>query len=199
MNNPLDSGFYTETDLLGFGFKSVGTNVRVAKNTTIVGPGNISFGSNVRVDAYCTILAAGNGKLDIGSYVHIGGHCHLSAGDGIVMGDFSCFSQGVRVYSRSDDYSGDYMTNSTVPEKFTNCLRGCVTLGRHVVVGSGTVVLPGVTMGDGASVGALSLVKESLPAWGVYCGIPTKRLRDRSRRLLELESKLMKEFPGKSG
>ena len=64
-------------------------------------------------------------------------------------------------------------------------------LGRHVIVGSGSVVLPGVVIGDGCSVGALSLVTKSLPEWGVYFGAPVRRLRARSKRLLELEQRLL--------
>ena len=194
MNNPFDPGYYNEEELAGFGFKSVGTNVRIAKNSTIIGLSNISLGSNVRIDGYCGIVAAGVGSVSIGSFIHIGGWCYLSAGDGIVMEDFSGLSQGVRIYSRTEDFSGEHLTNPTVPEKFTGVKHGAVTLKRHVVIGSGTVILPGVTIGEGSSVGALSLVTKSLDPWGVFCGCPAKRLKDRSKRLLKLESELMKEL-----
>ena len=194
MNNPFDPGYYNEHELAGFGFKSVGTNVRIAKNMTIIGLENISLGSNVRIDGYGTLVAAGTGSLSIGSFVHIGGWCYLSAGDGIVMEDFSGISQGVRIYSRSDDYTGEYLTNPTVPAKFTGLTCGTVTLKRHVIIGSGTVILPNVTIGEGTSVGALSLVNRSLNPWGVYFGSPAKRLMDRSKKLLELESELMREI-----
>jgi galactoside O-acetyltransferase len=198
MNNPFDPGYYTETELAGFGFRSVGTNVRVAKNMTIIGLSNISLGSNVRIDGYGTLVAAGPGSIAIGSFVHIGGWCYLSAGDGIVMEDFSGLSQGVRIYGKSDDYTGEYLTNPTVPEKFTGITCGTVTLKRHVIIGTGTVILPNVTIGEGSSVGALSLVNKSLDPWGVYCGAPARRLMDRSKQLLELESELMHEI-GASG
>ena len=110
------------------------------------------------------------------------------------MEDFSGISQGVRIYSRSDDYTGEYLTNPTVPAKFTGLTCGTVTLKRHVIIGSGTVILPNVTIGEGTSVGALSLVNRSLNPWGVYFGSPAKRLMDRSKKLLELESELMREI-----
>lgn len=193
MNNPFSPGYYNEEELASFGFQSVGTNVRVARNCTIIGLANISLGSNVRIDGGGAIIADGNGWLNIGSFVHVGGWCFLSAGDGIVMEDFSGLSQGVRIYSRTDDYSGEYLTNPTVPEKFTGITRGTVTLKKHVIIGSGTVILPKVTIGEGSSVGALSLVTKSLDPWGVFFGCPAKRLKDRSRRLLGLETELMEE------
>lgn len=54
------------------------------------------------------------------------------------------------------------MTNPMVPVEFTNVTHADVNIGRHVIIGSGSVVLPGVTIGEGAAVGALSLVKKGL-------------------------------------
>jgi galactoside O-acetyltransferase len=190
--NPFNPGYYTEDDLKNAGFKALGKNVRIAKNNTIIGLENIVIGDNVRIDGYCAIITAGDGWLNIGSYIHIGGCCYLSAGDGIRMEDFSGLSQGVRIYSRTDDYSGKHLTNPTVPERYTGITRGTVVLGRHVIIGSGSVILPKVTIGDGSSVGALSLVTKDLDPWGVYFGCPAKRLKSRSKRLLELEAELGK-------
>jgi acetyltransferase-like isoleucine patch superfamily enzyme len=192
--NPFDPGYYREHDLKDVGFKRLGRDVRIAKNCTIVGPENIEIGDRVRIDGYCSIIAAGNGWLTIGSFIHIGGYCLLSAGDGIRMEDFSGLSQGVKIYTRTDDYTGKYLTNPTVPEKYTGITRGTVTLGRHVIVGSGSVILPRVAIGEGSSVGALSLVTKSLDSWGVFFGCPAKRLKDRSKRLLELETELRMEI-----
>lgn len=193
--NPFDPGYFTEDDLADAGFKSLGRNVRVAKNNTMVGVENISIGDHVRIDGYCGLIASG-GRLDIGSYVHIGGWSYLSAGQGIRLDDFSGLSQGVRIYSRTDDYSGKHLTNPTVPAKYTGGVGGEVVLGRHVILGSGTVVLPRVTVGEGASVGALSLVTKNLEAWGVYFGCPVRRLKSRSKKLLELEADLHREGAG---
>ncbi|HJV35056.1 acyltransferase [Geomonas sp.] len=192
MSNPFDHGYYHEEELAGFGFKSVGSNVQIAKTCTIVGLPNISIGNNVRIDDFCTILAAG-GALSIGSFVHIGGYCYLSAGAGITLEDFCGLSQGVRIYSKTDDYSGNSMTNPTVPEKFTSVIEGRVLLQRHVIIGSGAVVLPRVTIGEGSAVGALSLVTKPLQPWGVFFGTPAKRLKRRSKRILELESQFSED------
>lgn len=189
-----DSGYYTESDLREAGFKSIGKNVLIEKNCTIIGLSNISIGDNVRIDGYCSIIAAGTGYVTLGSYVHIGAYCMLAAGDGIVMDDFSGLSQAVRIYSRTDDYSGIYLTNPTVPEKYTGITQGKVELKKHVIIGSGSVILPKVTIGEGSSVGALSLVTKSLDDWGVYFGSPVKKLKRRSKNILKLEEELYKEL-----
>ncbi len=194
MSNSFNPGYYNEEELAEFGFKSIGTNVKIAKNCTIIGISNISIGSNVRIDGNTTISAHGKGWLEIGSYIHIGGYCFLAAGEGIALKDFSGLSQGVRIYSRSDDYSGMYLVNpSVVPEKFTHITGGAVTLNKHVIIGSGTVILPKVTIGEGSAVGAQSLVTMNLNPWGVFFGCPVKRIKDRSRQLLDLEAQLLNE------
>lgn len=190
MTNPFDPGYYEEHELAAIGFKSVGSNVRVAKNCTIIGLENISIGDNVRIDGYSTIIAAG-GFVTLGSYIHIGGYSFLSGGAGIVLESFSGLSQGVKIYSKSDDYSGAALTNPTVPSRYLNVVSGAVTLKRHVIVGSGSVVLPNVTIGEGSSVGALSVVTKSLDEWGVFVGVPARRLKSRSRQLLEQEKQLL--------
>jgi len=194
MSDPFDTGYYTEIDLHNMGFNRIGKNVRIAKNSTIIGIENIELGSNVRIDSYTTIIAAENGFLRLGSYIHIAGYCYLSAGNGIVMRDFSGLSHGVRIYSSTDDYTGNHLTNPTVPEKYTGVSGGTVDIGRHVIIGSGSVILPTVTIGEGSAIGALSLVTKSLDSWGVYFGSPVKRLKNRSKKLLELEAELMREL-----
>ena len=190
--NLFNPGYYTEHDLRDAGFKKLGRDILIAKNNTLVGLENIEIGDHVRIDGYCALIAGG-GRLTLGSHIHIGGYCFLSAGEGITMEDFSGLSQGARIYTRTDDYTGKSLTNPTVPEKFKISTRGPVTLGRHVIIGSGTVILPDLIIGEGSSVGAQSLVTKSLEPWGVYFGSPVKRLKDRSRELLELEAALRHE------
>jgi galactoside O-acetyltransferase len=116
----------------------------------------------------------------------------MSAGDGIRLEVFSGISQAVRIYSSTDDYSGKQLKNPTVPEKYTGVTRGRVVLWRHVIIGSGSVILPGVTIGEGSAVEALSLVTKSLDPWGHYFGCPAKRLKHTSKQLLELEAAMAK-------
>jgi acetyltransferase-like isoleucine patch superfamily enzyme len=188
MSNLFEKRYYCEDELREAGIGAVGQNVRIHEDCNIHGLPNLRLGSNVRIDAYVTIIATG--PVTLGDYVHIASYSLLSGGEGISLGDFSGLSHGVRIYSRSDDYSGKALTNPTVPAKYTLVERGPVSLGRHVIVGSGTVILPGVAIDEGASVGALSLVTKSLPGWQMYFGAPARRIGPRSNELLELESQL---------
>ena len=107
-----------------------------------------------------------------------------------MLGDFCNLSSRVSIYSSSDDYSGQTLTNPTVPDEFKNVTHAPVRLGRHVIVGSGSVILPGVSIGQGVAIGALSLVKQDCDEFGIYAGNPARRIKERSRALLELEAKL---------
>ena len=188
MKNPFDSGYYDSQTLNSFGFNDVGKNVFIAKNATIIGLENIQIADNVRIDSY-SMLMAKNGKLSIGSNVHLAAYCYVAASCGVEIMDYCGLSQRVSIYTTSDDYSGFTLTNPTIPEKYKNLKQGMVRLEPHVIVGSGSVILPGVTIESGTAVGALSLVHKSLPSWSIYFGIPARKLRNRSQSLLGLAAK----------
>ena len=83
------------------------------------------------------------------------------------------------------------MTNPTVPSEYTGVHHAPVSLGCHVIVGSGTVILPGAVLEEGVAVGALSLVKGRCCEFGIYSGVPAKRISERKKNLLDLESQLV--------
>ena len=194
MSNLFGVTHFTENDLVDEGFRSLGRNVRIAKNCTVIGAENISIGDNVRIDGYCTLVAAGEGYINLGSYIHLGGYCALLAGAGITIEDFSTISWGGKLFSHSDDFTGRHLTNPTVPTEYTKASEGPIILKRHAIVGANTVILPKVTLGEGVAVGALSLVNKSLDEWGIYTGIPAVRIKDRKRKLLEFEKTFLDEL-----
>jgi acetyltransferase-like isoleucine patch superfamily enzyme len=85
-----------------------------------------------------------------------------------------------------DDYGGRHLTNSTLPGEVLGVQAAPVRIGRYVPVGAGTLILPGVEIEEGAAVGAMSLVRTSLPGWRIYAGNPLQELGERSRDLLAL-------------
>jgi galactoside O-acetyltransferase len=168
------------------GFGSFGSNVLISERAAVYGAARISIGSNVRIDDFC-VISAGVKGISLGSYVHIGCHASLIGKEAIAIGDYAGLSSRVAVYSSSDDYSGEFMSNPTVPEEFKKVDHRPVTINKHCLVGAGTVILPGVTLGEGCAVGALSLVMRDCEPFGIYIGVPVRMLRIRSRKLLELE------------
>ena len=178
--------FYLEAELRSLGFRSVGEDVRLSRKASVYGAENISIGNHVRIDDFC-VLAAGVGGITIGNYVHIAVGSTLIGAGMIAMADFSGLSSRVSIYSSSDDYSGATMTNPTVPREYTGVEHMDVFLGKHVIVGSGSVILPGATLEEGVAVSALSLVTKDCKAFGIYTGVPARRIKARKTDLLELE------------
>ena len=186
------SGNYTVDELKALGFASLGEDIRVHRTALFWGTGHVHLGSHVRIDAYC-VITAGPGEVKMGDYVHIVAGCSIFGGAGVVIEDFSTLSGRVNVYSVSDDYTGQNMTNPTVPEQYRNVERALVHVGRHVIVGSGSVIMPGVRLETGVAVGALSFVCESVPPFTIVAGSPARKVGERARDLLRLEHRLLAE------
>ena len=178
----------TRSELEAIGFAAVGEDVRISEQARFYGAHRIALGDHVRIDDFC-VLSAGTGGIRIGHHVHIAVFSSLIGQGEIVLSDFSGLSSRVSIYSSSDDYSGASLTNPTVPVEYTDVKHAPVRLGRHVIIGSGSVILPGVTIADGAAVAALSLVTHDCSEFGIYAGYPAKRIKERSRALLDLEAR----------
>lgn len=185
------TSFYEYSELSGMGFAFVGKNVLLSRKASFYNPERISVGDFTRVDDFC-VLSAGQGGITIGRNVHIAVYTSLIGQGEIKIGDFANLSSRVAIYSSNDDYSGEHMSNPTVDSKYTNVYSAPVIIGKHVIVGSGSVILPNITLGDGAVIGALSLVNKDCAAFRIYGGVPARYLKDRSRTLLTLAENLQR-------
>lgn len=181
------NSFYSEEELRAIGFRKLGKNVLLSRKTSIYSPEKIMIGDHTRIDDFCIL----SGNVVIGRYVHIAPACLLyGSNDGVVFEDYTGLSSRCAVYAESDDYSGLCFTNPTLPMEYRNVIGGGVLVKKHAIIGSGCTILPNVVIEEGVAVGCMSLVNENLAAWGVYVGIPCKRIKERARKLLELEREL---------
>ncbi|QFQ09912.1 acyltransferase [Enterobacter sichuanensis] len=180
----------TREEIEQMGFASVGNNVFISTKASFYGTSKIHIGNNVRIDDFC-VISAGEGGVYIGNYIHIAVYSSLIGSGRITLMDYSNISSRVSIYSSNDDYSGNYMSNPMVPTEFTNVMHAPVVIGRHVIIGSGSVILPGVVLGDGAAIGALSLVKDNCDNFYIYAGNPLKKIKQRTQNLLKKEKLLV--------
>jgi galactoside O-acetyltransferase len=182
--------YFARHELELMGFKAIGQNVLVSTKASIYNASAITIGDNSRIDDFCVV----SGCVTIGRNVHITVFCNLAGGDlGITMEDFTTLAYGVHVFTQSDDYSGKTMTNSTVPEKYKCITKKPVIIRRYVIIGAGSMILPGVTVNEGCSVGAMSMITRDTEPWKIYVGIPARPIRDRSQALIELEQQYLCE------
>lgn len=180
--------YLSNEEINSMGFKFIGVNVSLSNKASFYNCSNISIDDNSRIDDY-SVISAGEGGVEIGKNVHIAVNVSIIGGGKIVLSDFCGISSRTAIYSSNDDYSGEFLTNPTIPEEYTNVTHGDIYIGKHVIVGSGSVILPKVILEDGVAVGALSLVNKDCEAFGIYIGVPARKVRERSRRLLDLEHK----------
>ncbi len=180
--------FYSEAELKKMNFKHLGIDVKISRKTSIYGISNISIGDHTRIDDFCIL----SGDIILGNYVHIAAYTALFAGkSGIILKDFCGMSSRCVIYAESEDYSGLALTNPTIPDKYRKISGEKVILHKHVIVGTGSTIMPGVEIGEGTSIGSMSLVTKSLESWGIYVGIPCKKIKDRYKNILSLEAEMI--------
>jgi putative colanic acid biosynthesis acetyltransferase WcaF len=128
------------------------------------------IGHGCRVEASCAVWWPGN----------------------LVMGDYACLAQGVDCYNVAPITLGDHATVSqraflcsashatdTLVRPLTHAP---ITIGTHAWVCAEAFVGPGVTVGDGAVLGARGVAMRDLDAWTIYAGNPAKAIRPREIR-----------------
>jgi len=180
--------FLTSEQLAAAGFKKLGRNVKISDKAVVYNPEQVEIGDHSRIDDFCVV----SGKVTIGRNVHIAVFCNLAGGsEGITMDDFSGLAYGCHVFSQSDDYTGRTLTNPTVPAKYKHERKAAIHIGRHCIIGTSSLVFPGVYLAEGCSVGAMAMVTKSTEPWGVYTGTPARRVKERKQDLLVLEKEYL--------
>jgi acetyltransferase-like isoleucine patch superfamily enzyme len=177
-----NSRYFSKEELIEKGFQEVGSNVQVSRQCSLyISEGKV--GSNVRIDDFCIL----KGAIYLGSNIHLAPHSVLSGSGGkIIFDSCSGCSNGVCIYTATDDYLGNFLGNPTIPEEFKRVRKGDVKIGKAVILGTYTVVLPGVEIADGVSTSAYTLVRKDI-ASGSVCmadGLNVKVIKIRDVNLL---------------
>jgi acetyltransferase-like isoleucine patch superfamily enzyme len=176
--------YLTQQQLEQMNFKSLGKNVKISESAKIYNTDQIEIGDNSRIDDFCVL----SGKIKIGNNVFMGVHGNLAGGiNGLELGDFVTMAYYVNVFTQSDDYLGETLTNPTIGREYKKEKFGSIKIGKHVIIGSNSVIMPDAHIAEGCAIGAMSLVIKPTESWGVYVGSPAKRIKERKRDLLELE------------
>lgn len=114
---------------------------------------DVFIGEQVWVDA---------GHADL---IYIGDHTHITARTVLL-----CHKKDLRDYHKNDDYA-------KLPY-----VKGEIHIGKGCSTGTGTMIMPGVTIGDGAIIGAYSLVTKDIPAWTIATGRPARVVKELTER-----------------
>ena len=150
-----------------------GRRTRIKHPMRIIGKSRIFLGNNVSILNFARLETirnwAGiecNGKLTIGDHTSIGQCCHIVAADEVRIGSDCVFSAFVYISDCSHQYDPDKSIMAS------ELVRVPVQIGNHVFIGIGSCIMPGVTIGDNAVVGANSVVTKDVPANCMVAGSP---------------------------
>ena len=157
----------------------------------IINQQNLLVGDFSQIDDF-VLINAGE-ETTIGRFVHIASFVSIIGGGKMYMGDFTILSAGCRVMTAVDDFAGPYLSG-VVPKSYSNVKRSMVYIEQHALIGTNSIIFPGVNIGEGAVVGAGCIVRKNLEPWTVYVGDACLAIKKRDRvKVLELADKLMQE------
>lgn len=159
----------------------------------ILKPEVVRIAESARID-WQVKIEGGNG-VTIGEHCHISSFSHLNVGGGrLDFGDHSGCSSHVVICSGQPDLAFRHISAADLPEN-QHPLRLRTTIGRHVVIFAGAVILPGVTVGDYAVIGAGAVVTKDVPAFAVMMGVPARMVDHRWRGLGQALDWWSSDFP----
>jgi len=164
-----------------------GKNVLIAHGIEIPYPKSITFSEYCFIDHHVTLDSIA-GSITIGKRVHIAPYAMIIGIGGVEVGDYVGIGSFARIYSHSEaPIDGKRMSGPMIPESMKGMITAPVILKKDSLVGTGAVILPGVTLGEGAVVAANSLVLAHtiLKPWCIYAGIPARLVGLRSRVKLD--------------
>jgi acetyltransferase-like isoleucine patch superfamily enzyme len=161
------------------GWKFLGQGVQIYEPNVILKPEVISIGEGSRLDSYIKI-EGGNG-ITIGKGVHISSFVHILGGGMLIVGDYVAITSGAKIITGSNTMDGQSMS-SAAPKEMQVIERGKVVIGEFAMIAADSVVLPGVTVGRYAVVGAGAVVTKDVEPFAVVMGIPARKVGDRRDR-----------------
>lgn len=142
----------------------------------VAGSGDVRLGDYCRLGPALLFETRERGRIAIGSHVRINQGCVLVAHSLVSIGDDCLIGEYVSIRD------ANHGILAGPPIRLQSHDSAPIRIGRDVWIGRGACILPGVEIGDGAVIGANSVVTRSIPAGTVAAGIPARVLRQRPAR-----------------
>ncbi len=154
-----------------------GEDVIIHETAIIKLSDDVILGSHIAIDPFFYMTT----RAVFDDWVHIGSHVSVIGGkEGILMiGNYVAISTGCRLICRSDDFDFKGIAIPFFPENNKKLYGNFICICDKAILGANVTVLPDVEIKEGAVVGANSLVKTDLDAWGIYAGTPAKKIGER--------------------
>lgn len=146
----------------------------------IVGEEHITLGEETCIGKRAVITAIdriGTPSIVIGSYVAIGDDCHITAVNSITIGDGCLLGKKVTITDNSHGENLAIEEMMISPRKRIVYSKGPVVIGKNVWIGDKATICPNITIGDGAIIGANSVVTKDVPAFSIVVGSPARIIK----------------------
>lgn len=184
---------FSREELVEMGFAYVGKDVKVFKNSVFANCSNIYLGDGCQIDDFVHIIASK--PVKIGKRVHVACFTSISGGGEVTVGDYCGISAGCRLISGTDDFLGGGLVGPTMPLEYRNVDRSFIVMEKFSLLGTNTIVLPGVTLFEGAATGTGTHVSKDLAPWGIYLGPNAKRIKGRpSEEMYRLAKEMTEKY-----
>jgi len=165
------------------GLKSAGKAAKIGSGISLIGAQNISLGDNVSIGKNMVLTAWNkHGKhtftpeIIIGSNTQIGRDCHITAIDSIHIGDNVLM--GMKITITDNSHGKPEFESLAVPPAIRPLYsKGKVHIDDGVWVGDKATILPGVTIGKNAIIGANSVVTKNVQPNSIVGGNPARVIK----------------------
>lgn len=137
-------------------------------------PENVALGANVYVGHYTILKGYFKNRMSIGDETWIGQQCFFHSAGGLSIGARVGIGPGVKILTSQHTEVGRETAIFNAPVELKP-----VSIEDDADIGVGAIILPGVTIGRGAQIGAGSVVSRDIPAYAVAAGTPARVLRER--------------------
>ena len=153
--------------------KSFGNGVRIGVGVLVLHPHTFEIGDAVFIGNQTFLQSRHDGHCRIGAHTWIGPQSYFDCRD-LELGEYVGWGPGAKVLG--SEHTGDPLD---LPIIQTDLVIKPVRVGKWADIGVNAVLLPGVTVGQGAIVGAGAVVTHDVPDYAIVAGVPAKLLRYR--------------------
>jgi lipopolysaccharide O-acetyltransferase len=142
----------------------------------IRGAENLTTGINLRIDIINSDISTP--ILNIGKNVEFNDYVHIGVADSVSIGDNTLIASKVFISDHNHgSYSGDTQSKPNSTPIYRALESKKVSIGKNVWIGEFVCILPGVTIGDGSIIGAMSVVTKDIQANSIAVGSPAKVIK----------------------
>lgn len=158
-------------------FARLGRDVVIEDGVLVFNPSRISIGSNVYIGHYAILRGYAKNDMKIGDDTWIGQFCYINSAGGVEIGSKVGIGPCVKIMSSRHGEEG-----RDVPVLLCDLEFSSVRIEDESDIGIGSIILPGVTVGRGAIVGAGAVVTKDVDAYSVVAGVPARKIGERPER-----------------